>query len=325
MKSLLTLAGTLGCLGLLGCAAAPVTIPALRPAELDVAGVQRIAVLDFQGPAPYSELARSELSTALAAGGQRDVPPPHVVREMLPASVPYRGQPVDVRLVVEQARHAGFDAVLVGEVFCQSNAKNQLVIGNPIVEARCETQLIDVRSGQVRGATKSSRKWRGELSSRENSPNTQRKITEKLVRECTSEAAGKLVARTESIEVALSESSQGDDEAAMHAGRDAAAAGNWTLAAEHFERARAANPTSHAAIHNLALACEAQFNFAAARHWHSEALRLHEADDYRTALARVDTSWRDYDLAMRQTRPPQGPTFAEREPRPQFAPASWQQ
>ena len=125
MKSPLKLAAIVSCLTLLGCASAPVTIPVLRPAELDMAGVQRIAVCEFQGPAPYAELARTELSTALAHGGRCDVPPPHIVREMLPASVPYRGQPIDVRHIVEQARHAGFDAVLVGEVICDGNAKRK--------------------------------------------------------------------------------------------------------------------------------------------------------------------------------------------------------
>lgn len=319
MKSPLTLAAIVGCLAMLGCASAPVTIPVLRPAELDMAGVQRIAVCEFQGPAPYAELARTELSTALAQGGRCDVPPAHIVREMLPSSVPYRGQAVDVRVVIEQARHAGFDAVLVGEVICEGNAKEQVTIGNPWISTRVETQLIDARTGFVRGETKSNHKWRGELSRHENADNNERKVTEKLVRQCTTEAAAKLATTTVRVNVVLAAPGDGDDAAAIDAGCTAFEEGKWALAAQHFDRARNANPTSHAALYNLGLACEAQFNYAAARHWHSEALRLHEDEDYRAALARVDGSWRDYDLAMRQSRPPaQGPIMQASDERPRW-------
>ncbi len=275
----------------------------MRPAELDIAGLQRIAIPDFQGPAPYADQARGELSAAIARSRPCDLPPPHVVREMIPATVPYRGQPIDIRLVVEQARHAGFDAVLIGEVVRETNAGSQITFGNPWIETRIETQLIDVRSGHVRGETKAQRRWRGELSRHENSPNTERKVTEKLVRQCVNEAAGKLATQTVNIDVALAKAGTGDDDEAMQSGHAAAAEGNWWLAAQHFEKAKNANPTSHAAMYNLGLACEAQYQFAAAKHWHSEALRLHEDANYRAALTRVDASWRDYDLAMRQTQP----------------------
>ena len=194
-----------------------------------------------------------------------------------------------------------------------------MTIGNPWIETRVETQLIDARSGYVRGETKASRKWRGELSRHENADNNERKVTEKLVRSCTTEAAAKLATTTVRVDVVLAAPGDGDDAAAIDAGCAAAEEDNWALAVQHFERAKNANPTSHAAMYNLGLACEAQFSFAAARHWHAEALRLHEDDDYRAALARVDTSWRDYDLAMRQTQPrPQGPIMQASDERPRW-------
>ena len=321
MKSLL--AAILCCISFVGCATAPVTIPAWRPAELDVTGMQRIALPEFQGDPSCAAQARSELSVALAAGG-RDVPPLHIVREMLPASVPYRDQELDLRLLVGQARRAGFDALLVGEVICETNSHEQLIVGNPWIETSIETQLIDLRSGSVRGQTNASRRWRGKLSHIESAQNTPRKVTQQLVAACVEETAGKLVATTMDIEVALAEPVAGDDEQAMQAGREAAAAGDWALAAKHYQQARAANPDSHAVMYNLALACEAQFDFAAARHWHSEALRQHETEEYRAALARVDASWRDYDLAMQQTQGPPRQQLTNLPPQPNFAPAGWQ-
>lgn len=297
---MLSLAALVPILGVLGCVSTPVTIPVLRPAELDVAGLQRIAVLDFQGAAPYAEQARAELSMAIAAAGRCDAPPPQVVREMLPASVPYRGQPTDMHLVIEQARRAGFDGVLAGDVNCRSDAHKEFIVGDPRIETSVETQLIDVHTGRVCGETTARRKWRGKLSQHERAENSERKVTEKLVGDCVAEIARKMETTTVQVEVKLAPPGDGDDEAAMRAGREAAEQGDWTLAAQHFEMAKDANPNSHAARHNLGLACEAQFKFAAAGHWYAQALRLHEAEEYRNALARVDSSWRHYDLAMSQ-------------------------
>ncbi len=314
----LLLAALVLCAGLVGCASAPVSIPAVRPAELEMAGLQRIAVPEFLGPAPYAAQARNDLCAALVSDQRCEIPPPHIVRELLPASVPYRGYGIDVPALVQQARRAGFDAILIGELKYRSDVGNQFVLGTPSIEAVVETQLIDTRSGAVRGETTASSDWRGEISSNKSANNTEQKVTQQLVRVCVDTTVHKMTRRNMSIEVTLADPVDGDDEAAMQSGREAAEAGNWPLAAQYFERARAENPSSHAALHNLAVACEAQFDFTAARRWHSEALRLHEAEDYRSALARVDTSWRDYDVAMRSTQPTRLPRIPEHDVRPTY-------
>ena len=298
MKMLLAAASLLLPLCTFGCATTKVTIPVWRAPELDASGMRRIAVADLQGPAPHAGLARDVLAAELVRRNY-EVPDAQTTRELLPAVIPFRGHNVDVRLLVEQARRAGFDGLLVGEVTCEGDADSSVTIGNPLLRVAVQTQLIDVRTGNVRGAAESHRSRQGRLSRRDEAKNSKREVYATLAREAARETAAKLAATSVDIEVPLAEPHDKDDGHAMQAGAKAVRSSDWEAAAAHFEQARAANPTSHAAMYNLGLAHEAQRDFATARHWYFAALKQHESATYRAALTRIEHNWRDYDIAMR--------------------------
>lgn len=303
MKMLLAAASLLLPLCTFGCATTKVTIPVWRAPELDASGMRRIAVADLQGPAPHAGLARDVLAAELVRRNY-EVPDAQTTRELLPAVIPFRGHNVDVRLLVEQARRAGFDGLLVGEVTCEGDADSSVTIGNPLLRVAVQTQLIDVRTGNVRGAAKAHRSWQGRLSNRAEGKDSKRAVYSNLARAAAQETAKKLASATALIDVPLAPALQLDDGQAMKEGTEAARSNDWKAAAAHFEKARAANPDSHAAMYNLGLACEAQRDFAAARHWYSAALRQHESAAYRTALTRIDQNGRVQDIASQPQRIP---------------------
>ncbi len=303
MKSLLTLSGLFLLSCTVGCAATDVTIPVWHAPQLDATGMRRIAAADLQGPAPYANQARDVLASELARQ-HYEVPDAATTRQLLPANVPYRGHNVDVNLLVQQARQAGFDGLLIGEVSCEGEADSSVRIGNPELKVAVQTQLIDVRTGNVRGAAKAHRSWQGRLSNRAEGKDSKRAVYSNLARAAAQETAKKLASATALIDVPLAPALQLDDGQAMKEGTEAARSNDWKTAAAHFEKARTANPDSHAAMYNLGLAGEAQRDFAAARHWYSAALRQHESATYRTALTRIDQNGRVQDIASQPQRIP---------------------
>ncbi len=298
MKSLSCVSGlwVVGCL--LGCAAATtVQLPVHLPPELDVAGIRTIAVVDFEGPALHAHTARHEIATALQ---QRcDVPDPTITRDFLPASIPYAGYGIDVPRLINQARQAGFDAVLLGKVdYTRENAASTR-IGNPTLAVKIETQLIDVRSGDVLGKAQSEHKWKGKLATIEGANDSEHNVTTALTLKAARDIIGQLNGTTRNLEVVLAAAESTDDADKFKQGTQAAEAGEWSVAAEQFRQAIAANPSSHAAYYNLGVACEAQHDYRTARSAYQQALAQNEEPVYRNALARVDLQSQRHAVSMR--------------------------
>lgn len=279
------------CVSLLlaGCATAPVRSVRLsgwRPPEVNTAGLRRLAVVEFQGPAEYGRLAREAIAEKLAPS--HTIPDSLTTRRLLPASVPYQGYGLDVPALVRQARAAGFDAVLVGNVDCSGKNDGAVRIGHPVLSSLVRVQLIDTRSGMVRGEAAVKKKWQGQLASSAKAKNSRGNVYTRLTRAAAAEVSAKLAGRHVDIEVPLAEAGAGDDAQRMQEGEEAAKRGDWEAAAGHFDRARLAHPGSHAACYNLGVACEAQGRFDQARHWYSRALGLQQdREEYQLAVRRL--------------------------------------
>ena len=301
MKPLLATFFCAVCITLFGCASTKVQIPTVRPAEMDLSGLSRVAVPEFQGPAPYAAVARNIVATELAGRQRCDVPDVHTTRAMIPACIPYQGQGVNVHQMVAQARAAGFDALVVGEVrFEGSTDDKKLVFGNPTLKATIKTQLIDLHTGHVRGNTELARQWQGKLSTSPKSDKSEQAVSTMVVRGAALATVARLASSQPNVDVSLAEAEAGDDQQAMDAGLEAARRGDWNAASDWFYRATTTRPNSYAAFYNLGVAREAVFDFAGARHWYNTALAQREQSDCRIALARVDRSWHGHHLAQQQ-------------------------
>ena len=106
------------------------------------------------------------------------------------------------------------------------------------------------------------------------------------------------------IKVKLAHSTLGPGSSDSRKGVDAAQAGNWVEARQHWLTAVEANPKNHAAMYNLALAHEALGEFLLARRALEAAANSSPNSDTKEALARVDRAAAEMRLAQRPVAQP---------------------
>ena len=100
-----------------GCAQT-VRFQVWQPAEFDVVGIQRLAVLDFRGPDDTSRQARSELVARLWDSGFFALADPTALNAVVQTSATQIDG--DLGAAIETGRRLNVDAILVGEVIRSS-------------------------------------------------------------------------------------------------------------------------------------------------------------------------------------------------------------
>lgn len=299
-----------------------------RPAELDVSGIGRIAVVDFQGEGESGAIARSALLAQLAENRHYTLVDQTELARVQPAAF-QQGLPSEAA-AIEAARYAGVDAILTGQVVSYSAEDNiqqdhHISIGGAgavvssgskaaglgigldtnTLHARDASvslafKLIDARTGEIRDARQVSHAYearvvngRGEMPGRE-------RILSDLLRKCSNDVVAAVAPHRVPVEVVLARQQWGNGMNAVRRGNDLAQSGDWAGAEAAWKSALERNPQNHAAYHNLALACEARGDFDGAMDNLNKAMKHYAATLYHQTHDRLAAERRDFAAAQTQ-------------------------
>ncbi len=329
MKAATTLAWAILAVTAAGCTQ-NVTLGVWRPAEFDVSGIQSLAVLDFEGPGNTGKSASSALVSQLWENGHYQL----VNQSQLGQAGPVAsadGGPPNVQAALEAARAMGVDAVLTGQVVSYdvsddvfrsqrfevidedyrdkpNNVVNNLMgIGfesnetlNRDGAVSLSFQLIDARTGQVRAARQTTHSFNGQMTNGEGILPGRQSVLTDLLDACTRDIVVMLAPHREFTTASLSTPYFSTGSSEVRRGNTLAANGDWQGAARCWEGALETNPENHAAMHNLAVAREAQHDYRGAQELLSDALKIKNAGLYAKSLKRVSGESEQYRLTSLQ-------------------------
>jgi curli biogenesis system outer membrane secretion channel CsgG len=308
-----------------GCASTA-SVYVWQPAEADVGGIRRLAVLDFRGPENRGQIARSALVAKFAENGFYELVDQGQLGPVLGAN----GDP-DVNRAILAARAQGVDGLLVGDVVSYDVADDvqrdqnfelggattkdgkadvaQMLMGmrveknetiNREVSVALSFQLIDVQSGRIVAAKQSAHTDIGTMTNGEGYlPGRDRGLTE-MMDLCSRDIVHIVAPHQVSYQVDLATAAWGKAAKEIRAGNENAQNNDWPLAADHWEAALELDPDSHAAMHNLALARAAGMDYGGAERLLGQAIELKGASLYTASHSRVERHKQRYLTAMAQ-------------------------
>lgn len=329
MKVATTLAWTMLAVTAAGCTQ-NVTLGVWRPAEFDVTGINRLAVLDFDGPGDSGRTASSALVSQLWENGHYQLVNQSELGQAAPVASP-QGGPPNVQAALEAARAMGVDAVLTGRVVSydvsddvfrshrfevvdddyrdkpNNVAKNFFGVGfesnetlNREGSVSLAFRLVDARTGQIRAARQTAHSFNGQMINGEGDlPGRQSLLTD-LLHECTSDVVVMLAPHREYMTASLSEPYFVKGSSDVRRGNKLASNGDWQGAERCWEAALEMDPENHAAIHNLAVARETRHDYHGAQQLLSKALKIKNAGLYAKSLKRIAAESEQYRLASLQ-------------------------
>ncbi len=329
MKTATTLVWTLLAVTAAGCTQ-NVTLGVWRPAEFDVAGIQRLAVLDFEGPGDSGKTASSALVSQLWENGHYQLVNQSQLAQAGPVASPHGGPP-NVQAALEAARAMGVDAVLTGQVVsydvsddvfrshrfemvdedyrdkAHNVADNFLGFGfesnetlNREGSVSLAFQLIDARSGQIRAARQTAHSFTGQMTNGQGGLPGRQSVLTDLLHECTRDVVEMVAPHLQYTTASLSAPYFAKGSSDVRRGNTFASNGDWQGAVRCWETALEANPENHAAMHNLAVAREAQHDYRGAHELLSGALKIKNAGLYAKSLKRVSAESEQYRLTSLQ-------------------------
>lgn len=315
---------------LTGCAQTA-TMHVWKPAEVEVGGIERLAVLDFRGLHQSGQIARSALVSQF---WERDFYK-LVDQSELMGAIPSEGGdlagPPEVHVALNAARQIGVDAILVGDVvsyqasddvttdqrfgFFNSDERdggkssaNLMGFGyennetvNREVSVSLAFQLIECESGEVLAAQQSSYTETGQMRNGEGYlPARERALTECMHR-CARDVVNMITPHEVPLEAKLAGGGFfGKAGGQIRRGNAYASKGEWQTAEQHWRAALQLAPDNHAALYNLGLAYQARSDYVRAEEFFNQALAGKRSSDYSLALARLKINRDDYRVAMSQ-------------------------
>ena len=326
------------CLALSGCAQTA-TMMVWQPAEADVSGIHRLAVLEFRGNGDSGTAARTALVSGIWNTGFYTLVDPSQTSRVAQASAQVPEAPPDIAAAIETGRRLGADAVLVGDVVHSQAGDREAPFrdddpgGNPRMGGRgrhrggmhridyldrdvsvaLAYQLIDVRTGQVRAESRTSYQSGGVMLNGQGSPPKKETVLAELMTRCSRDIVLSLTPRQIAYQVQLADpgflSGSGD----VRRGNEFAAAGDWAKAEILWDAALTTDPKNYAALYNLSMAAAARYDYPRAVSLLTEAVKLHGSDEYREALTRLKRHEQDYQIVVDQKNNP-GPAASARVP-----------
>ena len=299
-----------------------------RPAELDVAGIGRIAVVDFQGEGDTGAIARSAVLSQLVENRHYTLVDQTELARVQPAAFT-QGLPPEAA-AIEAARHAGVDAILTGQVVSYSAEDNiqqdhHISIGgagavvssgskaagfgigvdtNTLHERDASVslafKLIDARTGEIRDARQVSHSYEARVVNGQGEMPGRERILSDLLRKCSNDVVAAVAPHRVPVQVVLARQYWGNGLNALRNGNALAKSGDWAGAEAAWQEALKENPQNHAAHHNLALACEARGDFDGALKHIVSAKKHYAATLYHQTHDRLSAERRDHTAAQTQ-------------------------
>lgn len=317
--------------GVAGCAQTA-SLEVWRPAQIDLPGIERIAVLDFQGLENTGQIARSAVSAEMFDNGfYQMVDPAELTGYVARASATDPPTEATIQAAVEAARTMGVDALLVGDVlkyqvvddernhshvhfinggggdFDHGMTDSFVGVGfeNRYVETREATvamgfRLIDTRSQDVIATRQVSFTQVGQRVNGQGYIPARETALAAATARCADEIVATLAPHRRPISVTLVGGGLGKAGSEIRRGNKLAVAGDWHAAAGHWEAALESDPACHAAMHNLALAREAAGDYASARELLGRAIEIKPKRQYLEIKRDIDDRERQYRRAMAQ-------------------------
>ena len=287
-----------------GCATTA-TMTKLQPASADVSSVRRLAVLYCTGPEDSGPLTHNTIVSTLAENGYYSLVDPAELERFSAAPLYDLDGKADTIVAIEAARQIRLDAILIPRIRYRREGGLDLggsivQIGDPTVTAAVDYQLIDVRTGRTLAKDRTTASYKGELTEDRTGPTSRQKVLARLMQEAAAKAAHKITPHQTQLDVYLAGATFGKGSGALRQGNKLALQGDWPRAMEHWQSALVENPDNDAALYNLGVACEAMNDFDGANRMYAAAAERSDNEMYREALARVERSGREYQVALTQ-------------------------
>lgn len=293
-----------------GCApkAAFLTV---RPATIDIGGMQRLVVAEFRGEPLAASSIRSQLISHLSENGHYTLIDEAELPQSMPGETPFD--------LVDAARRAGIDAVLLGTVTQyhagqppSSTEDDVPFVGSLLSSSQgasrhwgrstvaIDFQLVDVASSQIRDSRQISRSYQHRNQHRA-APSGDEQLQE-LSRQCVTEIVNALAPHRTTTEVTLARQYYGRGLAQLRRGNDLAQAGNWNDAETAWMASLEQSRTNHAAHYNLALAAEARGDYAGAVRHLDQAVALFGDRLYQQHRQQLSANQANQTAAIAQTQ-----------------------
>lgn len=313
-----------------GCAiTAPAT--AWKPAEIDVEGLHKLAVLDFTGE--NGAAVSASVTTRLWENGfyalvdQTELQPVRMASAVNPVDVI---TPADY---LDSARTRAVDGIIVGDVIeyrCDDQvltntdihvgtnraedlghggerggvdvgvSQNQTVHREATVSIAF--RLVEVETGDVRATRKTTHSFQGDFAAGGSGHMPAKgEILDELTQECVNEFIAMLAPQEVELLLPLARSHlfQGG-QALVGKGNDFARRGRWEEAMASWRQALQKNPTNDAALYNLAVAHAAQHEYTPAEDFAIQALNLKHKQLYADGLDQIRRLASDHEQTLRQ-------------------------
>jgi tetratricopeptide (TPR) repeat protein len=316
------------------------TMHVWQPSEVNLDGVRRIAVIDFEGVGDTGSIARSTLTAQLWDNQHFEVVD---VAELTRYGYrPSRGAAQDAS-ALQAAQKAGVDAILTGQVVSydvddqhfQSQSFNVsqyedehadddkkrdkkrdhkhedksagLDIGfeNNDTLVREATvgvafRLLDAKTGKVLASRHVSKSFQGSVTNGEGFIPTRDRITADLMHDCAADVLLMIAPYELPVNVALSAPVWSKGSSTIRSGNEQARLGDWEAAEAKYEQALEENPASDAAMHNLAVARAAMYDYPAAEATIRKALESNKKSAYVDMQKRIADYGEGYNEVTRQ-------------------------
>ncbi len=304
-----------------GCAHTAV-VTCLEPAEIDVAGMNRIAVADFSGE--QGEAIAAVLSNRLWENRFYTV----VDRSELTSEIQTASYSEGSSLqgVLAAAHQANVDGVIVGniieyrcddlilgatdidvDIFNQADSENNSPQANSTIDidfnqvvrregsVTIAFRLVDVETGEIRAAKQVSKNYQGEQVNDQGNLPTQGEVLQMLTGQCLDEVVKMLAPHETACEMKFASCdfwTKGS--ASVRKGLKAVEKGDWNGAENHWTQAIQQNPKNHAAMFNLSIAAARRQEYDIAEQYVLDALKLEHKTCYTTGLEKIRerrTAW----------------------------------
>jgi hypothetical protein len=315
-----------------------------QPAELDVAGIHRLAILEFRGPGQMAQPARSELVARLwDSGFYNIVDPTELNIAVQTGGVNADGKP-DIGVAIDAGRRMGLDAILIGEVVryradegghrdhrtLVENAdpdhpydrngesggvavhRHHDILREREVSVALALELVDVHNGQTRARRQSSFRADSEIHNGQGYLPSKDAASSELITRWAREMTDLLTPHLIRYDVQLATPRLTLAGNELGRGNKRAIEGNWEQAARHWQTVLETDPKNYAAFYNLGLAYAAQFDYSHAAQLLQDANRIHPNSTYLETLSRIQRHEQTYLMAMSQKR--EGEVLASRAP-----------